>query len=256
MIRTSLQARMKRLFTEGFIAMDIADPLFSFDYDKSASEVRSFMSGKNLGLVGIRRDGVMAGYVEGQDLQNGKCSDHMHHFSEEQVLPNASHLPQVIEVLNTWKYCFITILGSVGAVITRDDLHKPAVRMWLFGMITIVEMFLVRMLEEKYPDDSWRSHLSPARLKKAEQLQEERIRRNNPANLVDCLQFSDKAQILMKDPDLREDSGFDSKNEGERGIKALESLRNNLAHSQDIISSNWDAIVRMSQRLEKIMTRI
>jgi hypothetical protein len=247
---------MKRLFTEGFIAMDIADPLYSFDHDKSAAEVRLFMAEKDLEIVGIRRDGVMAGYVEQQDLQKGNCSDHMNLFEEEQILPNASHLPEVIEVLHTWQYCFITILGSVGAVVTRNDLHKPAVRMWLFGMITIVEMFLVRMLEERYPEETWRGHLSPARLKKAEILQEERKRRNNPAKLVDCLQFSDKAQILMKDPEMMRDAGFESKNEGERGIKALESLRNNLAHSQDIISANWDAIVRISQRLEKIMTRI
>lgn len=256
MIRTSLQTRMKRLFTEGFIAMDIADPLYSFDSDKNAAEVKSFMSKKDVEIVGIRRGGVIAGYVERQDLQNRRCSDHMHHFEQEQILQNASHLPEVIAVLNTWKYCFITILGSVGAVITRNDLHKPAVRMWLFGMITIVEMFLVRMLEEKFPGDSWRSRLSPARLKKAEILQEERTRRNNPAKLVDCLQFSDKAQILMKDPEMIQDAGFESRKEGERGIKALESLRNNLAHSQDIISYNWDAIFRMSQRLEKIMTRI
>jgi hypothetical protein len=247
---------MKRLFTEGFIAMDIADPLYSFDSDKSAAEVKGFMSEKDLQIVGIRNDGVNAGYVERQDLDRGTCSDHMHRFEEAQILPNASHLPEVIDILDEWKYCFITILGSVGAVITRNDLQKPPVRMWLFGMITIVEMYLVRVLEEKFPDNTWRDELSPSRMKKAKILQEERKRRNNPAKLVDCLQFSDKAQILMKDRAMLEDSGFQSRKEGVRAIKDLESLRNNLAHSQDIITYNWDAIVRMSQRLEKIMTRI
>lgn len=256
MIRTSLQARMKRLFTEGFIAMDIADPLYSFDADKSAAEVKLFMKEKDLDIVGIRREGVNVGYVERQGLKRGSCSDHMHDFEKGQILPNAAHLPEVIAVLDEWKYCFITILGSVGAVITRNDLQKPPVRMWLFGMITIVEMFLLRMLEEKFPDNTWRGHLSSSRLKKAEMLKEERKRRNNPAKLIDCLQFSDKAQILMKDPEMLKESEFESRKEGVRGIKDLESLRNNLAHSQDIITYNWAAIVRMSQRLEKIMTRI
>jgi hypothetical protein len=36
---------MKRLFTEGFTAMDIAEPLLSFDADKSAEHVRQFNVG-------------------------------------------------------------------------------------------------------------------------------------------------------------------------------------------------------------------
>ena len=46
-----LQSRMKRLFTEGFTAMDIAEPLLSFDADKSAEHVRQFMSDGNLGVI-------------------------------------------------------------------------------------------------------------------------------------------------------------------------------------------------------------
>jgi hypothetical protein len=42
---------MKRLFTEGFTAMDIAEPLLSFDADKSPEHVRQFMSDGNLGVI-------------------------------------------------------------------------------------------------------------------------------------------------------------------------------------------------------------
>jgi hypothetical protein len=39
-------------------------------------------------------------------------------------------------------------------------------------------------------------------------------------------------------------------------MKDLQSLRNNLAHAQDIVAVNWDAIVSVSRRLDRIMARI
>ncbi len=128
--------------------------------------------------------------------------------------------------------------------------------MWLFGMITIVEMFIFRTIETKYPQSTWRSELTSERLKKAEDLQNERKRRNQHVTLLDCLQLGDKAKILMKDPEMRENMGFESKRTADKALKDFESLRNNLAHAQDIITYNWDSIVVISRRLNKIMTRI
>jgi hypothetical protein len=128
--------------------------------------------------------------------------------------------------------------------------------MWLFGMITIVEMYMVRQIELLFPHEAWRETISPGRLNKAETLRAERERMNQKARLVDCLHFVDKARILMKDPAVREDTGFGSKREAERALKAFESLRNNLAHGHDIVTYDWEAIVEVAGRLEKIMSRI
>ncbi|MFV1975256.1 MAG: bifunctional (p)ppGpp synthetase/guanosine-3',5'-bis(diphosphate) 3'-pyrophosphohydrolase, partial [Candidatus Scalindua sp.] len=137
-----------------------------------------------------------------------------------------------------------------------NDIQKPSVRMWLFGMITIVEIFIARTIEIKHPQSAWRRELSPERLKKAEDLQNERKRRDQHVTLLDCLQLGDKAKILMKDPEMREDMGFESKRTADKALKDFESLRNNLAHAQDIITYNWESIVTISRRLNKIMTRI
>jgi hypothetical protein len=60
----------------------------------------------------------------------------------------------------------------------------------------------------------------------------------------------------MKDPVIRDDAGFESMRAAKIAIKELESLRNNLAHAQDLLTYNWDAILAISNRLEKVMTRI
>ncbi len=238
------------------MAIDIAEPLVSFDTDKCAVETLQFMDENNLEVVGVRRDGVVAGYVLQQDLTAGRCGDHMHCFDKGTVLAETAFYPEVIDCLSRSSHCFISILGSVGAIITQNDIQKPSMRMWLFGMITIVEMFIARTIETKYSQTNWQSELSPERLKKAEDLQSERKRRNQHVSLLDCLQLGDKMKIIIKDPVMRDDFGFESKRAIEKVTKDFEALRNNLAHSQDIITYNWDSIVLIAKRLNKIMTRI
>jgi len=253
---SSFQKRMKRLFKMGFTVMDIAEPLVSFDAEKEASSVRSFMKDSNISVAGVREKGFVKGYVERDDLNNGTCGDIMRRFDKDSILSEDTSIADVIKGLAEVEYRFVSILGHVEASVCRYDIDKPPTRMWLFGMITILEMFFVRKVEELYPDESWRKELSGSRLNKALELQGERKRRNLPAELVDCLQFSDKAKILLKNPEMQKDVGLNSMREGKRMIKGMESLRNNLAHSQDIIASDWEAILTMSKRLDKIMTRI
>ena len=251
-----LQVRMQRLFTEGFIVLDISEALISFDADRDAADVQRFMSEKNLSIIGVRIDGVVAGYITRDKLTGGKCADHMQTFDDKQVLSATSSLQEVMEALAENRYCFVSVLGKVGGIVSRTDIQKPPVRMWLFGMITIMEMFMVRTIEEIYPNGSWQQQVSQGRLKKAEEILRERQRRNQDARLIDCLQFSDKGNILIKNPDLRKDFGFESMRMAKRAVKDLESLRNNLAHAQDILTHNWAAIVTMATRVNKIMTRI
>src|SRR5690349_18064288 len=106
-------------------------------------------------------------------------------------------------------------------------------RMWLFGLVTISELRVTRMIDELCPQESWRQYLSEGRLAKARELQEQRERRGQRPSLLDCLQFADKGQIVARDERLRERTRFSSKSAVERFVKSLQVLRDNLAHSQD-----------------------
>jgi len=126
--------------------------------------------------------------------------------------------------------------------------------MWLFGAITLYEMALVPLIERSFPDDSWHDVLTAARLDKARQLQSERERRGRPCRLIDCLQFSDKAQLMLEHPPTMQKMRFASKKVRKRLIRELESLRNHLVHSQDIVSHDWPQIIRITHRLTELGT--
>jgi hypothetical protein len=122
--------------------------------------------------------------------------------------------------------------------------------MWLFGIVTMLEMGLVELIQERFPKGSWIEKIGEGRLQKARDVQAERQRRNVSCDLMDCLQLSDKAQILLDDPVAKERIGMKSKKVAKRAIKDIESLRNHLAHAQDIVQHDWAQIARLSMRLE------
>lgn len=250
-----LQSRMKKLFAEAFTAVEIADQLLSFDSDKNSEYVKQSITANEQTVAGVRVDGVVTGYVLLKDLTAGVCGDHIRRFSNN-VLTETASFPEIIDVLSDYEYCFISALDSVSGVVTKNDFQKPAVRMWLFGMISIVEIFVSRVIKEKYPGSSWQEHVPKGRLKSARELQSDRRKAGQNVNLLDCLHLSDKVGILIKDPDMREDFGFESKTEAKKRIWEFMSLRNSLAHAHDIVTYDWDMIVKISKRLDKIMTRI
>ena len=193
---------------------------------------------------------MVQGYVRHSDLGEGDCADAIRHFTVDQVLPASATLADVIHVLTRHDNCFVTMLGNVVGVVRRDDINKPVVRMWLFGILTMVESGLAQMIRERFPDASWKRHVSAGRLEKVLAMQEERRRRKLACDLVDCLQLSDKAQVLIEDPQAMQRLGFDSKSAAKRVAGDLESLRNHLAHAQDIVAHDWAQIARLSRLLD------
>jgi hypothetical protein len=247
---------MKRLFTEGFTVLDIAEELLSFDGGRDGREVAALLEELGEELAGVRVAGRVAGYVLREGLGAGPLMTAMRPFEDGEVLADDAPLHDVLAALARNGRCFVSVMGSVAGVVVRCDLQKPPVRMWLFGLITILESWMSRTLEELYPNGAWEEQVSAGRMDKARNLLEERGRRGQQVRLIDCLQFSDKAQILFKRSDFLEQTRFPSKAEAKRTIRDLESLRNNLAHSQDIVTYDWETIVDLAEGLHQILRRI
>jgi hypothetical protein len=245
--------QFKRMFMGLFTAKDIAEGLLSFDANTDCSEVRAVMKQRKHTVASVRRNGEVHGYVRVLDLETGQFADNFRSFSVDQVVSGNATFSDLIHVLTRHEYCFVSVLDNVAGVISRDDINKPMVRMWLFGIVTMIEMGLVQTIESRHPDQSWQSLVSKGRLERAKQVQAERQRRNQHCELIDCLQLSDKGQIFLGSKTAMKVLGFESRSIAKRAIKELESLRNNLAHAQDIVSHDWVQIARMSQRMENIV---
>jgi hypothetical protein len=247
-------SRTLRQFAGAFVARDIAQPLLSFDRACSVSEALASMRDEGFTVAGVREKGRVGGWVAAGSAaeESGSCGELKRDFAATQVLDCDAALSEVIHVLTRHDYCFVRTLGDVNGVITRADFRSPIVRMRLFGIITFIEMMLTERIRDLWPGEEWSSKLTPARLEKTRALQLERSRRGQPCALLDCLQFSDRTRILMEDEKQIAAFGFSSKAAARRVFKELESLRNNLAHAQDIVTHDWAQIARMARRIESL----
>ena len=245
--------RLRRVFLDGFVALDVAEPLCSFEASARAEEVRAFLEAQDFDRVGVRVDGLVRGYAERADLAGGCLRDHLRPFGPDDLVEEGASLEQVIRSLAVNERCFVTVLGEAAAIVTLQDLEKPPVRMFLFGMVTVLEMLLARAVEQTFPGESWREHLAPGRLAKAVELRAERERRGRPARLLDCLQFSDKGLLAIRIPAIRAPLGNPSGKELRRALKELEELRNHLAHAQEIVSASWSRIAAFTRNLDALL---
>lgn len=243
-------SHFRQQYNDIFSAKDIAEPLLSFDATTSVEKIREIFKQQQQQVTTVLVEGKVVGFTT-SDLLDTCDNDEIlkRSFSSDQVLSGDAGFAEVIHVLTRHDYCFVRLLGQVHGVISRDDINKPYVRMWLFGIITLTEKHITELVRTHFDHDEWHGLIPEARLKLAENLQHERKQINQHCELIDCLQLADKGLILIKDAELLSRLGFNSKSAAKKVLKQFQSLRNNLAHAQDISTYDWAQIARLSMRM-------
>lgn len=250
-------SRLRRVFTELFTVADLADPLPWFDEGTPAAQVEQALLASGCDVAGWRSANGTHGYVMRQALAgcgDAPCSAQRNEWSADQMVTSEAPLVDALTVLTRREVCFVTLSGPTGpqvqGQVMREAINKPVARMWLFGILSLFELSLSNLLAMHFSGDSWHDLVSESRLKRAQELQAERLRRNQSCTLPDCLQLSDKAQIVFLNHAPTFDAlGFESKRVAKQVIKDMESLRNNLAHAQDIATHDWPQVVRICRRI-------
>ena len=245
---------LRDLFMFGITASSINEPLQSCIYEDDAISILNKMDQLYFNTMGIKKskDEPVIGYINSSELTEGKCGSFAHKFQMPDLISNSTPLIEVLHILREKQRVFVLSGNSVEDIITRADLQKPPVRIMLFGLITLLEMHLTHHIRKLYPDKEWRTKLSQDQIEKAEDLMNIRIERNERLDLTDCLQFCDKMELVLASDKIRKVFGFESKRVGSKILKDVESLRDKLAHSQDIVSgTTWEDIIDLSGNIEK-----
>ena len=103
------------------------------------------------------------------------------------------------------------------------------------------------IVRHRHEEDTWAELLSPSRAERGRKLAEERNRRGEIVDALDCVQFEDLGNIVARHQDIRELFHFSSRRAAERRLKEWAKLRNHIAHSQGYVRANWPLIVRVAR---------
>jgi hypothetical protein len=247
---------LHRIFRNSITAREIAEPLASFEKEHPAPKVRKFMEERDFDVVGVREDGVITGYVLRESLGSDTVGDYMRPFSELEVIDESNPLLDTLEALRYSRWVFIRFLGNPSGIVTRGDLQKAPMRMWLFGLISLLEMQLLRRIRDVYAQNEWQEYLTSGRLEAAQRIYEERKRRNDLIDLAECLQLADKKTIYKKSPKLFELLDFETPGDWNNFMIEVENLRNKIAHSNGIASEAWPSIAHVAGNIERNLVRL
>jgi predicted transcriptional regulator len=244
---------LKDLFEQTITARFIAEPFRSFDANSDTSNVLSFMETQDYDVVGIRRKGLIVGYVAKDELSDSAVLANVQNFDSTELIVDTTTLVEVFKLLRVRPRVYVIYLNEVSGIVTKGDLQKAPVRMWLFGLISLLEMQLLRLIRGCYPNESWTGFLKEARLNEARKLFEKRKAKNEEVDLADCLQFCDKREILKSSDEIRSLVGIESKKQVNSLLEKAERLRNNLAHAQDIITGFWPEVADTVERISSLL---
>ncbi|MEH2349892.1 MAG: hypothetical protein V7K55_18225 [Nostoc sp.] len=248
---------LRSLFENNITIEYVAEPLKAMPADAEVTEVLHWMQARNFDVIGVETGDIISGYVERSSLmqgKEGKCSDYQRVFHPKELIAISTPLIKLLPILQQTPRLFVLDCNQVSGIVTCGDLQKAPVRMLLFGLVTLLEMNLLRLVRIYYPQDSWQKVLKPERLEVAQRLWRESQERNEATDLLDYLQFCDKRELILNQPELLDQLGLKSKRFGERFLKSAEQLRNRLAHAQNLVTgSSWTELISLAEAMEKLL---
>ena len=199
----------------------------------------------------------MIGFVAAAALGDGTVKDHVQQLHAEHLISDATPLSDLLTLLRSKERVFVLVGPDVKGIITLADLNKPLVRVYLFGLISLLEVHLRFWVLAGYGADGWQKELKEDRLLAANTLQAERMKRNEEIGLLDCLQFCDKRDLVIAKADVRAKLGLGGKEDSGRLLRKAEDLRNILVHSQhDLVQgSSWPELIQVAENLEAVVHR-
>jgi hypothetical protein len=218
-------------------------------------EVRKRMDTADFDVLGVNENNQVSGYVEKTNLGAGRCKDYQKIFHPSQLIANSTPLIDILPIMKENNWIFVLEKNHVTSIVTRADLQKAPVRMLLFGLTTLLEMNMQRIIESFYERDAWQQFLSWGRLESARTFLTKRQRRNEAIGLLDCIQFCDKIHLVVRSAELSRKLGILDKRTKQR-LGAIEDLRNRLAHAQDIVTgSSWEEVIDLTEFIGLLIQR-
>lgn len=229
--------------------------------EEHAAEVKAMLQARDFDVLGIEDNGVVCGYIKQSDLPSGgnkECGEYKIEFRISDLVAESTPLLIIFGIfrnINVYRV-FVLVGNRIQGIITRGDLRKAPVRMWLFGLVSLLEMQFLRLIRHYYQHNSWKNSLPEERIKAAEELLLQRQGKKENIDLADCLQFCDKRDLILARNDIRSLLVIKSKSSGKSLLKKVEDLRNNLAHAQDIFAGmSWEQLIDLTEEVERLLQR-
>lgn len=250
----SKRSNLKEIFEKDLIVYHISEKLFYCLDNDDVVIAKNKMLKKDFDVAGICNCNEIYGFIKLKELEGGKCSNYAKRFKEQNIISSTKPIADIIpQFKNNERFFVKNEENEIDSIITRGDLQKIPVRMFIFGLISLIEMQLTRIIKENLYEE-WFDYINPGRFSILNKTYKDLEKKGTNLDKIDCLQFSDKRDIIKKT--FVKDLGY-SKSKFECLLKKAETIRNNLAHAQPIDQGiDWDTFIKTIKNLEILLDKL
>ena len=170
---------IRALFEKNITVRSICEPLKACFAHANANEMARLLHERGFDLAGVKDNDTEAikRFVRASALKKGgTVGDHGEDIRLEDLISDATPLAQIFSVLGKRPYSFVLAGGTVSGIVTRADLNKPPARIYLFALVSLLEMHLLFWIRQEF-GNTWLEHLKQNRIDDAKKLFEKRRRK-------------------------------------------------------------------------------
>lgn len=246
---------LQNIFIDNITTKFIYEPIYCCRTNDNAREVKSALEYRDFDVIGVvdKNENVI-GYALREELEGNIINDFTHKFDLKNIVADSTPILGLLNILSINSFSFVLESNKIVGIVTRADVNKPIIRIYIFGIISLFEIHLNFWINDYYINDSWQEKIRENRLLEIMKIFETRKGNNDELTLLECAQLCDKRDILTDSDNFRIQFNF-SKNGFERLLKDVEKIRNELAHSQNSIIANltWERFVNTISNVESFL---
>lgn len=198
-------------------ALDTCQP------DDTVEDVLTKPEHLDFDCIPVRNNGHIIGYIQREPDLSGRVSDQMRPIEESVLVSADLPLTQYMALIPERPFRLVLDGVMIRGIVTWSDLQKLPVRLFVFSLITHLEMVMAQCIQDHYPVEVWLQKISSGRRARIDDKREALFKKNLEPPLIELTDFCDKRDILAK-----------TIHPSERFIpemKAIEDLRNTTAHA-------------------------
>ncbi|WP_178984181.1 CBS domain-containing protein [Winogradskyella helgolandensis] len=245
-------SELQNIFTDNITTKFIFEPLACCKTGDNTDEVIQTLKQRNFDTLGVvNQDDIKIGYIKLQDLGDNPIDTYIQNFDLNILIAESTPLSELIKILCDKEFVYVLSSDSIQGIVTRADINKPIVRIYLFGIISLFELHLNYWITDYHIEESWTKLLKDRRIESARGIYDDRKGNNAQLTLLECIQISDKKVILRNTDNFL--AKFDYSKKGfHQLLERSEKIRNELAHSQTSIIANlpWADFASTIQNIE------
>lgn len=247
---------LRKLFIDNITSRSIYEPLLCCPADSPAESASEALRVRDFDVAGVKETegGEVIGYVVTDELGVGELRKYVKKISTDLLISDSTPIADLFSVITEMNFVFVISGKHISGIVTKADINKPPVRIYLFGMISLFEMHLGLWVNYYYKKNSWIKKVPKQRMKDAFEIYDLGKMENQELTILECLQLCDKRELLANSNQFMEEFYF-SKRSFNSYVKRVEKVRNGLAHSQYSITANvvWSNLKELISLTESFL---